>query len=111
MHARNGIAMENIEFAIVDFAYDPPIPNVQGIVFDTDEAAFLAGYLAAGMAARDGPVEFGADRPRLQPRVDRDRVIAVGRGSDRGGAEKHPGGRQPGQERREPVANPGGLRL
>lgn len=37
------------KFSIVDFAYDPPIPNVVGQVYATDEAAFLAGYLAAGM--------------------------------------------------------------
>lgn len=36
-------------FSIVDYAYDPPIPNVLGQVYATDEAAFLAGYLAAGM--------------------------------------------------------------
>jgi basic membrane protein A len=36
-------------FSIVDFAYDPVIANVTGQVFATDEAAFLAGYLAAGM--------------------------------------------------------------
>ena len=36
-----------IPFAIVDFAYDPPIKNVVGLVFNTDEAAFMAGYLAA----------------------------------------------------------------
>ena len=36
-------------FSIVDFAYDPVIPNVLGQVYATDEAAFLAGYLAAGM--------------------------------------------------------------
>ncbi len=37
------------KFSIVDFAYDPVIPNVVGQVFATDQAAFLAGYLAAGM--------------------------------------------------------------
>ena len=36
-------------FSIVDYAYDPVIPNVLGQVYATDEAAFLAGYLAAGM--------------------------------------------------------------
>ncbi|WP_239025429.1 BMP family lipoprotein [Roseicyclus persicicus] len=36
-------------FSIVDYAYDPAIPNVLGQVYATDEAAFLAGYLAAGM--------------------------------------------------------------
>ena len=37
------------KFSIVDFAYDPTIPNVIGQVYATDQAAFLAGYLAAGM--------------------------------------------------------------
>jgi basic membrane protein A len=37
------------KFSIVDFAYDPVIPNVVGQVFATDQGAFLAGYLAAGM--------------------------------------------------------------
>lgn len=36
-------------FSIVDFAYDPVIPNVLGQVYATDQAAFLAGYLAAGI--------------------------------------------------------------
>jgi basic membrane protein A and related proteins len=36
-------------FAIVDFAYDPPLDNVLGLTFDTAQAAFLAGYLSAGM--------------------------------------------------------------
>ncbi len=35
------------QFAIIDFAYDPAIPNVTGHVFATDQAAFLAGYVAA----------------------------------------------------------------
>ncbi|MFQ5970782.1 MAG: BMP family protein, partial [Alphaproteobacteria bacterium] len=38
------------KFSIVDFAYDPPIPNVLSQTFATDEAAFLAGYLSAGMS-------------------------------------------------------------
>lgn len=37
------------KFSIVDYSYDPAIPNVLGQVYATDEAAFLAGYLAAGM--------------------------------------------------------------
>ncbi|WP_349362968.1 MAG: BMP family ABC transporter substrate-binding protein [Roseitalea porphyridii] len=37
------------KFSIVDFAYDPALDNVVGQVFATDQAAFLAGYLAAGM--------------------------------------------------------------
>jgi basic membrane protein A len=42
-------------FAIVDFSYDPPIPNVAGIVFNTDEAAFPIGYLAAAWADMQDP--------------------------------------------------------
>jgi len=38
------------KFSIVDFAYDPPIANVVGQVYATDQAAFLAGYAAAGMS-------------------------------------------------------------
>lgn len=35
-------------FAIVDYAYDPGYDNVLGLVFATEEAAFMAGYVAAG---------------------------------------------------------------
>lgn len=38
------------KFSIVDYAYDPVVPNILGQVYATDEAAFLAGYLAAGMS-------------------------------------------------------------
>lgn len=37
------------KFSIVDYAYDPTIPNVLGQVYATDQAAFMAGYLSAGM--------------------------------------------------------------
>ncbi|MFQ5945012.1 MAG: BMP family protein, partial [Anaerolineae bacterium] len=39
----------DVLWTIVDFAYDPDIPNVRELVYQTDEAAFAAGYLAAGM--------------------------------------------------------------
>jgi len=42
-------ANPDVTFTIVDFAYDPEIPNVRGLVYQTDEAAFAAGYLAAGV--------------------------------------------------------------
>ncbi len=38
------------QFAIMDVAYETPIPNVQSITFSLDEAAFPAGYLAAAWA-------------------------------------------------------------
>ena len=46
-------------FSIVDFAYDPAIPNVLGQVYATDQAAFLAGYLAAGMTQTGTLGTFG----------------------------------------------------
>jgi len=46
-------------FAIVDYSYDPPIDNVLGLTFATDEAAFLAGYLAAGMTKTGKVGTFG----------------------------------------------------
>jgi basic membrane protein A len=38
------------KFAIVDFSYDPPIPNVMGLVFREDQSGFLAGALAGMMS-------------------------------------------------------------
>jgi basic membrane protein A len=38
------------KFSIVDYAYDPTLPNVLGQVFATQEAAFLAGYVSAGVS-------------------------------------------------------------
>lgn len=46
-------------FAIVDVVYDPPMDNVLGLAFATDEAAFLAGYLAAGMTKTGKVGTFG----------------------------------------------------
>lgn len=47
------------KFSIVDFAYDPTIPNVLGQVYATDQGAFLAGYLAAGMSETGVVGTFG----------------------------------------------------
>ena len=44
-------ANPKVAFSIVDNAYDPPIANVTGIVFATEQAGMLAGYLAAGVSA------------------------------------------------------------
>ena len=43
-------ANPDVKFSIVDYAYDPVLPNVLGQVYATDEAAFLAGYVAAGVS-------------------------------------------------------------
>jgi len=37
----------DIDFQIVDFAYDKPPKNVKGLTFDTGQPSYLAGYLAA----------------------------------------------------------------
>jgi len=52
-------ANPDVKFTIVDFAYDPTIPNVLGQVFNTDEAAFLAGYAAAAMTQTGKVGTFG----------------------------------------------------
>jgi basic membrane protein A len=52
-------ANPDVKFSIVDYAYDPAIPNVLGQVFATDEAAFLAGYLSAGVSKTGVVGTFG----------------------------------------------------
>ncbi len=50
------------KYAIVDFAYKPsevPNNNVLGLTFDTDQAAFLAGYAAAAMSKSGKLGTFG----------------------------------------------------
>jgi basic membrane protein A len=47
--ATNAAAHPEINWTIVDFGFDPDIPNVRELVYQTDEAAFVAGYLAAGV--------------------------------------------------------------
>ena len=41
----------DITWTIVDFGYDPDIVNVRELVYQTDEGAFAAGYLAAGVTS------------------------------------------------------------
>jgi basic membrane protein A len=47
------------KYAIVDFAYDPPLKNVLGLTFATDQAAFQAGYLAAAVSKTHKVGTFG----------------------------------------------------
>ena len=69
----------NIKFSIVDYAYPDAfgvpegivghsecVPNVMGQVFKTDQAAYLAGYLAAGMT-KTGKIAYygGAKIPTV----------------------------------------------
>jgi basic membrane protein A len=39
----------DIDFAIVDYAYDKAPKNLKGLTYQTDQPSYLAGYLAAGM--------------------------------------------------------------
>ncbi len=57
--AKSAKANPNQKFSIVDYAYDPAIPNVLGLTFQTDEASMLAGYLAAGMSKSGKIGTFG----------------------------------------------------
>jgi basic membrane protein A len=47
------------KFAIVDNAYDPVVPNILALTFSTDQAGFLAGYLAAGVTKTGKIGTFG----------------------------------------------------
>jgi len=53
-----------VHFAIVDFAYDPPVANIAGLIFGEDQAGFLAGALA-GMMTKSKTVGMvaGAEIP------------------------------------------------
>lgn len=68
--ATKAAAEDNPEqlFSIVDFAYDPPLDNVQGLVFDTKSASMLAGYLAAAMSETGTVGTFGG--VQIGPVVD-----------------------------------------
>jgi basic membrane protein A len=48
-------------FAIVDNAYDPPVKNIDSFFYDTDQDAFLGGYLAAGMSKTGAVGTFGGE--------------------------------------------------
>ncbi|MCS7054698.1 MAG: BMP family ABC transporter substrate-binding protein [Thermoflexales bacterium] len=52
-------ANPNQKFQILDFTYDPPIPNVWGQVYATDQGAFLAGYVAAAVSKTGKVGTFG----------------------------------------------------
>jgi basic membrane protein A and related proteins len=46
-------------FAIVDYAYEDDYDNLRELVFATDQAAFLAGYVAAGVTETDAVGTYG----------------------------------------------------
>lgn len=52
----------NEKFAIVDETLDASTDNVKSLVFNTAEAAFLGGYLAAGMTDSGTVATFGGQK-------------------------------------------------
>jgi basic membrane protein A len=50
------------KFAIVDFNYTPPLPNVDALLFNTVQDGFLGGYLAAGMTKTGKVATFGGQK-------------------------------------------------
>ncbi|MFJ2618751.1 BMP family protein [Glutamicibacter sp. NPDC087344] len=59
--ATKAAAAENPDkhFAIVDFQYDEEIANVKPIIYDTAQAAYLAGYAAAAASETGTVATFG----------------------------------------------------
>lgn len=55
----HAMANPDSHFAILDFGYPTPISNVKPIIYDTAQAAFLAGYLAAGSTKTGTVATFG----------------------------------------------------
>lgn len=52
-------ANPDVDFAIVDFAYEAPSDNLKGLIYATEQPSFLAGYLAAGMSESGVVGTFG----------------------------------------------------
>jgi basic membrane protein A len=52
-------AHPNQKFAIVDFNYTPNISNILGLTYETNQDAFLGGYLAAAMSKTGKVGTFG----------------------------------------------------
>ena len=47
------------KFAIIDYGYSKNLPNLQGLTYQTDQDAFLGGYLAAAMSKTGKVGTFG----------------------------------------------------
>jgi basic membrane protein A and related proteins len=52
-------ANPDLRFAIVDFAYEEPLDNVEGLIYATAEGAILAGYASASWSKTDTVGTFG----------------------------------------------------
>jgi basic membrane protein A len=54
-------AQPDQKFAIVDYDYNPPIKNIDALVFNTVQDGFLGGYLAAGISKSGAVGTFGGE--------------------------------------------------
>jgi len=64
-------ASPNQNFMMMDFVYDPPLENVWNQVYATDQAAFLAGYVAASTTKTGKVGVFGGiDIPQVTDFMD-----------------------------------------
>jgi basic membrane protein A len=52
-------ANKDVDFSIVDFAYEKAPKNLKGLIFNTAEPSFLAGYLAAAKSESGTVGTFG----------------------------------------------------
>ena len=52
-------ANKDVDFSIVDFAYEKAPKNLKGLVFNTSEPSYLAGYLAAAKSESGTVGTFG----------------------------------------------------
>jgi basic membrane protein A len=57
--AEAAAANPDTRFALVDAAVEPPLDNVKPLLFDTAQAAFLAGYAAAATSATGTVATYG----------------------------------------------------
>ena len=61
----------NQKFMMLDFVYDPPLDNIWNQVYATDQAAFLAGYVAASVTKTGKVGVFGGiDIPQVTDFMD-----------------------------------------
>jgi basic membrane protein A len=58
----------DVQFAIVDSAFDPPLENAQGLLFKEQEAGYLVGYMAGLVTESNTVASVGGQKI---PPVDR----------------------------------------
>jgi len=68
---KSATANPNQKYSIVDYAYDPTLPNVLGLVYQTEQGAMLACYVGAGMTKTGKIGTYGGIQlPTVTPFMD-----------------------------------------